>query len=241
MYCNNCGTEIKENEKFCSNCGQKSGVKKLEQKESQNEGLGIASMVIGIISIILSLILNILIIIIPIIGLILGIINKAKGGKKISGIILNIISIVLSIVLFIFFFIMGISLISNFMDSELLSNPVSGNYNCASFDGRGASKDYIVRLELNNNETFLWGKYNDTSNNYVKGFYTYKDLDKKNASGEYSYYSVSLNGDVFYQDGIKQTDPYKSDYEFGITKQNGKKQGIIMNTKTYNMYYCYEE
>jgi hypothetical protein len=87
----------------------------------------------------------------------------------------------------------------------------------------------------------MWGKYGDTYNNYVKGTYTFKDLDKKNAAGNYSYYNIKLDGDVFYKDGVKQTEPYASEYEFGITKDNGKKQGIIMNTKTYNMYYCYED
>ena len=57
----------------------------------------------------------------------------------------------------------------------------------------------------------------------------------------YSYYTVSIDGDEFYQDGIKQTEEYASEYEFGITKENGKKQGILYNGKTGSMYYCYEE
>ena len=257
MYCNNCGTENEKETKYCVKCG-----KELAPK---SEGLGTASMVIGIISIVLTLIINILTLPLSLTGLVLGIVNKAKGGKKVSGIVLNAISIVLSILILIVFLFIGIGIfglvfneinnnpeikkefkegVEQFereMDRQSSDNYVSGDYNCKSFDGNGASGEYIVRLELNNDKTFMWGKYGDTYNNYVKGDYTFKDLDKKNYAGNYSYYTVTLDGDVFYQDGVKQNDPYKSEYEFGITKQNGKKQGILMNTKTQNMYYCYEE
>lgn len=258
MYCSNCGAEIKGKGKFCPNCGtevketkkeevaKKKTVTEPEKKvevvtEKKGEGLGTASMIIGIISIILSIFLNVLILLIPIVGLILGIVNKANGGKKISGIVLNIISIVLSIFMFIFFLFLGVSLFSSILETGFSSNPVAGKYNCSGFSGQGPSKNYIVRLELNNDKSFLWGKYGDVSRNYVRGSYTYVDLYKKNAAGNYSYYTVNLDGDVFYQNGIKQSEPYGSTYEFGITKDHGKKQGIMMNTKTYNMYYCFEE
>lgn len=248
MYCKNCGAENEKDTKFCSKCGK-------EMKKS--EGLGIASMVIGIISIVLSFLITVITLPLSITGLILGIVNKAKGGKKISGIVLNAISIFLSIILIFVYLFIGIGIFSavisdpevrkeleNFereIDRSSSSNYVEGEYNCKSFDGNGATGSYIVRFELNKDMTFMWGKYGDTYRNYVKGDYTYKDLDKKNAAGNYSYYNIKLDGDEFYKDGIKQTEPYASEYEFGITKENGKKQGIMMNTKTYNMYYCFEE
>jgi len=249
MYCKNCGTENEKETKYCVKCG-----KELSKK---SEGLGTASMIIGIISIVLSFIITVITLPLSITGLVLGIVNKAKGGKKISGIILNAISIFLSIALVFVYLFIGIGLFSavlsdpevrkelkNFereIDRSSTYNYVSGNYNCKAFDGSGASGSYIVRFELNKDMTFMWGKYGDTYRNYVKGDYTFKDLDKKNAAGNYSYYKVELDGDEFYQDGVKQSDPYASKYEFGITKENGKKQGILMNEKTYNMYYCYEE
>lgn len=257
MYCKNCGTENEKETKYCVKCG-----KELSKK---SEGLGTASMIIGIIAILLSFIFTLLNLLLSLIGLILGIVNKAQGGKKFSGIVLNALAIVFSILMFFVYIMIGIGMFGAIFDTisndpelkkELkegfetieretdrrsTSNYVSGNYNCKSFDGSGASGDYIVRFELNKDMTFMWGKYGDTYNNHVKGTYTFKDLDKKNAAGNYSYYTVTIDGDEFYQDGVKQSDPYASEYEFGITKQNGKKQGILMNTKTYNMYYCYEE
>ncbi|MBO5530397.1 MAG: zinc-ribbon domain-containing protein [Bacilli bacterium] len=249
MYCNNCGTENEKETKFCVKCGKELGKK--------GEGLGTASMILGIISIVLSFIITVVTLPLSITGLILGIVNKAKGGKKISGIVLNAISIFLSIVLIFVYLFIGIGIFSAVIsdpevrkelenlerdiDRYSSTNYVEGEYNCKNFDGNGATGSYIVRFELDDDMNFMWGKYGDTYNNYVKGSYTYKDLDKKNAAGNYSYYNIKLDGDVFYKDGVKQTEPYASEYEFGITKDNGKKQGIIMNTKTYNMYYCYED
>jgi len=249
MYCNNCGTENEKETKFCVKCGKELGKK--------GEGLGTASMILGIISIVLSFIITVVTLPLSITGLILGIVNKAKGGKKISGIVLNTISIFLSIVLIFVYLLIGIGIFSAVIsdpevrkelenlerdiDRYSSTNYVEGEYNCKNFDGNGATGSYIVRFELDDDMNFMWGKYGDTYNNYVKGSYTYKDLNKKDPSGKYSYYNIKLDGDVFYKDGVKQTEPYASEYEFGITKDNGKKQGIIMNTKTYNMYYCYED
>lgn len=266
MYCPKCGEKNEEGVKFCSKCGTSMNeAKKEEVKQTNkkgNEGLGVASLVIGIISILFALIFNIWTIFIPIIGLILGIVNKVTGHKKVSGIVLNIIAIVLSIIMFfVWTFIIGLAIgetakeaskdgsdvnkalnqIYNEIDRGTSDNYVAGKYNCKSFDGTGEKGDYIVRFELNDNNTFMWGKYNDTARNYVRGTYTFEDLKKKNASGEYAYYNIKLTGSEYYNEGVKQTEVYASEYEFGITAVGTKKQGILMNTKTYNMYYCYEE
>ena len=263
MFCPKCGKQNEENVKYCSKCGASLTEEKKEIKNQKgNEGLGVASLVIGIISILFALTLNIWTIFIPVIGLILGIVNKATGHKKFSGIVLNIISIVLSIIMFfVWTIILGVAIgktaeeaskegsdtnkffnqLYNEIDRSTSDNYVAGKYNCKSFDGTGEKGDYIVRFELNDNNTFMWGKYNDTARNYVRGTYTFEDLKKKNASGEYAYYNIKLTGSEYYNEGVKQTEVYASEYEFGITAVGTKKQGILMNTKTYNMYYCYEE
>ena len=256
MYCNNCGTENGENTKFCTKCGQ--------ELKKKGEGLGTASMVLGIISLVLCLIINLGTLPLSVTGLILGIVNKAKKGKKISGIILNGIAIVLSIIIFFIMVALGFAIFGVFFDAvendpelkskikegvesiereaerQTSSNYVAGNYNCKEFDGTREG-EYLVRLELGDDYKFMWGKYGSTYNNHVKGTYTFKDLEKKNGSGEYSYYSININGDVYVEDGITQSKPNPQEYEFGITTKYGKKQGVLMNTRSYNMYYCYEE
>ena len=256
MNCNNCGTENEKGTKFCKNCGKELKVK---------EGLGTASLVIGIFAIIFSFIFTLFNLILSITGLVLGIVNKAKGGKKVSGIVLNAIATFFSIVMFFVYIVVGVGIIGAVfteisnnpelqdeikkgvetiereVDRQSSSNYLAGDYNCKGFDGSVEDSEYLVRLELGEDYKFMWGKYGETSNNYVKGSYSFNDLDKKNASGEYSYYTLNINGDTYVENGITQAKPNPQEYEFGITTSNGKKQGILMNTKTQNMYYCYEE
>ena len=103
-YCPKCGTENNAEAKFCKSCGSnfegESSVSTTNTVNNvpQNEGLGTASMVIGIIALVLSFtcfVIFPLIIVIPLAltGLILGIVNKAKKGKKFSGIILNAVAL----------------------------------------------------------------------------------------------------------------------------------------------------
>lgn len=53
---------------------------------------------------------------------------------------------------------------------------------------------------------------------------------------------ITLTGpkEDFIQDGVASDYDFKSKLEFGLTSNNGKKQGVIIFTNTYNMYYCYE-
>ena len=268
MYCEKCGEKNNEGVIYCTKCGTKM-IKESKEESNKKEGLGKASIVLGIISIILSITCVIFIpvfIVMPlsIVGLVLGIVNVAKKGKKFSGIILNVIAFLLSAILAFVVapIILGLGIFGAFLDEaskdgtdankflnqlyneldrETSDNYVEGKYNCKSFSGSGASGEYIVRFELNKDNTFLWGKYNDTDDNYVKGTYTFTDLEKTNASREYKYYNIKLSGEEYYNEGKKQDEKYSSEYEFGITAVNTKKQGILMNVKTYNMYYCYEE
>ena len=267
MFCPKCGEKNDETVKFCSKCG--SSLTEEKKNEKKKEGLGVASMVIGIISLVLSftcIVFIPIIITLPlsIVGVVLGIVNVCKKGKKFSGIILNIASIIISCILafVVFPIIVGIGLVGtvaseaskdgsdvnkflnqfyNELDRGTSDNYVAGKYNCKAYSDSGEDSDYLVRFELNKDNTFMWGKYNDTENNYVKGTYTFTDLDKTNGDRSYAYYNVKLNGSEFYKDGEKQDELYESEYEFGITAVATKKQGIIMNTRTYNMYYCYEE
>ncbi len=265
-YCSKCGSENDAEVKFCSKCGNSFENEVSENKNvvSKNkEGLGVASLVIGIIALVLSFTCIFFIpffIIFPLalVGLILGIVNKVKKGRKFAGIILNAFALLISIVTCILFFVVVgltvdeattegtdlnkfINRFYNELERETSDNYVEGSYNCKSYSGSGESNDYIVHFDLYKDNTFVWGKYNDTNNNYVKGTYTFKDLDKKNASGEYSYYNIKLDGEEYYVNSVKQDQKYASEYEFGITAVNRKKQGILMNVRTYNMYYCYEE
>ena len=49
------------------------------------------------------------------------------------------------------------------------------------------------------------------------------------------------NKDDYYIDGKAQNKEFNGKFEFGITSVKTKKQGILMNYNSYNMYYCFEE
>ncbi len=117
-YCPKCGSENKEEVKFCSKCGasfEKEVENEVKSNKPTKEGLGTASLVIGIIALVFSFtcifFLPIFIILpLALVGLILGIVNKAKKGKKFAGIILNAFALVISIITCIMFFaILGIT------------------------------------------------------------------------------------------------------------------------------------
>ena len=124
MFCSKCGKKVEKGIKFCPSCGEKVVESKVEEKKEVKKevvkaepvkkeepvktntnqgssGLGIASMIIGIVSFILSWFLSLFIILIPIAGLILGLCAKGKKGFKITGIVLNALSILIAIVVFI--------------------------------------------------------------------------------------------------------------------------------------------
>ena len=258
-YCSKCGEENNFEARFCKSCGN-SFDEIINEVDNNKESLGTASIIIGIIALVFALLCFILFPIfltipLALVGLVLGIINKVKKGKKFAGIILNAVAIFVSIIFFILGFMIfaiqittpGNSLYNffnklyNVVERETSNNYVEGKYNCKSFDGTVSNGSYIVRFELNKNHTFIWGKYGDVKNNYVKGTYNFTDLHKINNSGDYKYYNIKLNGEEYYNEGKKQDEKYTSEYEFGITGVNTKKQGILMNVKTYNMYYCFEE
>lgn len=227
MRCLKCGYENISNYRFCNNCGSK--------LEKNKKGLGIASMIIGIITLILSFILSIFILPISITGLILGIVCNTKCGQKVAGIILNSISIITSILMF--FVIMFFSALATL-------NPIQGNFDCTSVTD---SKDYLITINFNKDKTFLYGPYNDLENNHIKGTYTYKDLKKTNYSKQYKYYEITLTPDV--KESISNNEKIYADdknytfkAEMGITKdKTNKKQGALIFYSTYNTYYCYQK
>lgn len=94
MYCNNCGTKINNDNKFCTNCGI--NLKPIKAKEDST--LKIASIILGGIGIFanLTIIFSLIGFVISLIGLILGII-ATKKEKNIIGIVLNSVAIFLSI------------------------------------------------------------------------------------------------------------------------------------------------
>lgn len=259
MYCKNCGNHLNEEVKFCANCGSKvenelnstiensqsqifSNVNQNQttilQQQDINKNVyssipknskwkSTTSLVIGIVSLILSFIFQIFSIPLSIVGAVFGIIS-VKDNKV--GLILNIISLVIAITILLAY--------SNLLG--IVSNPVLGTWDCKAYNSSGNYNDdsgYIVTMKLEKNNRFKWNKYNDEKNNYIIGEYELVDLHKTNYSGTASYYSIILTGDEFVNNGVLQTELYKTEYKMGIVKNSD--EAVMINVQTYNMYYCY--
>ena len=104
MNCKYCGTQNNDGAIFCNNCGQKlvedvnssviqtevntmnvgTNVSNVVQPKKKGNGLAVASIIIGVLSIILSFFLNVIVIPLAIVGLVLGIVSKTKGAKVVG-------------------------------------------------------------------------------------------------------------------------------------------------------------
>lgn len=256
MYCKNCGNELKENEVFCGMCGNKvvidntSGILQNSSLNMNNQNISqpsydyyrssfnnnqnsnkknnswknAVSFVIGIVSLVLVFLFQILTMPLSIVGLVFGILAIKENKKYKVGLILNIISLILAISMFMFY-------------SNIPINQAIGTWDCKKFDGVGAGSDYVVTMQLNNDNEFIWNKYNDAKNNHVIGTYEFEDLHKTNYGKTANYYQITLNGEEYVNNGELQSEAYKSKYEMGILKNTD--EAIIINVNTYNMYYCY--
>ena len=281
MICPKCGKEIDNNAKFCTYCGleiakmEKATVKETKKAEEKKEvkkekveaikveekkeaprrsnGLGIAGMIIGIVSTILSFILTIFIIVFPIAGLILSLCSKGKKGFKIAGIITNALAIVLSIILCIVYAASIGKLFGSF--AGILGNSIKsvypyGEWTCVSYYGTSAktyednvklapSEDKTI-LKLNSNGTFTYGPYVDSYKNYYKGDYTYElETEKNQKSGQkYSFMDVKTTINDAMIDGVVDYNAKEMHFEMELIQEKDYNTALIMFYNNYNTYYC---
>ena len=215
----------------------------------KDNSYGKTSLIIGIVAFILSFFINFLILPLAITGLVLGILSTSSG-KKVAGILLNLAAIV---VVFTMIFLVLLKIKKDYgfrnflkkiyheLEYQASENYIVGKYNCTGVDDK--KDEYLVTLYLNDDNTFTYGPYGDLDNNHVKGKYTFEDEKKTNASGEFKYFMVTMTGNKadYIVNGKSVDHDFESKMEFGVTKLDGKKQGVIMFLSSYNMYYCYEQ
>lgn len=134
MYCTNCGNKLDDNKK-CSNC--LGNVVNNKDTGKNNNGLRVASIVLGILGIVSGItgLFSIFGIIFSLIGFILSL-CALKKGKNALGIVLNIIGLVLSI-LFLILVVIGFRYIINLDFDNIFDDVSSENvykYDFSSID-----------------------------------------------------------------------------------------------------------
>lgn len=207
-----------------------------------NKRMGIASFVLGLLSLVLAMLMPKFCLICAIVSIIFSVISK-KGSLATAGMVLGIIGAVIS---FMFVCIeMDIDTEHNLNDSinnnEIVieekdpRSKVIGTWYGADDLTSLENGDYTIVFILDEDYNFTWGKYGDLDKNYVKGTYTFEDLHKTNYGKNCSYYRVVITGDEFYINGVLQDEPYGNTYEMGVV--NDEISGVILSEITGSMYF----
>ena len=186
MFCKKCGKKLKSNLKYCTNCGTKVEVKK-------ENGYGITSLVLGLISLLLCFTLNVLTLPLSITGLIFGFACKDKCTSKRAGIIINIISIVISILVFILLVFLVLFNVLQLKGNSTNYSDIKGTWNCKINN----NSEYSVTLNLSDDFNYTLSDYNNGFNNAAFGEYFYA-LDTLSLYGE----NVLSNGILTEDDNV---------------------------------------
>ena len=282
MFCSKCGKEVEKGVKFCPGCGTKVAETKTEEKKEvkkevvkaepvkqeepqRSSGLGIAAMVIGIVSFILAWFLNIFIIVIPVVGLILALCAKGKKGFKITGIILNALSLVICVVMFIVSMVTLGRAIGTAVDDSIpqikegvkevqktvKSGYPYGTWYCVDYydseaknyadNVRLAPSDKKTVLYLYTDNTFKYGPYSESYKNYYKGTFKYtleteKNEQYKNKNVTFIDVETTINDAMM--DGVKNYDATGMHFEMELLGEDDYDTALMLYYNTYNTYYC---
>jgi uncharacterized paraquat-inducible protein A len=101
-YCNSCGIAIYNEALRCKRCAEESITRNRvnEASPTLGPGFGIASMVLGIVSLVLSCLVGCLAVPLPILAIVFGVLglNRQGRGMAISGLVMGLASILISVV-----------------------------------------------------------------------------------------------------------------------------------------------
>ena len=218
MYCVRCGKNIDEGSKYCTSCGYPVNGKVKEEIVKDNTN------VISILGMIFSFI-------IPIIGLILNIISickyKSKTGNdsKYKG--LSFAGLIISIIMTIIHFtIILIVVIVTLVSSG--SSKLNGTWNCSYSN----YSYYAVTAKFNEDKTFIWKKYNDSTNkNYLDGTYFINSREYKNGITTYEF-KLKIDHQIVNGDDKGKENAYIK------AKIYDDNYATIYNEKTNKIYHC---
>jgi hypothetical protein len=274
MKCTKCGKEVKKADKFCQYCGTEikeetkttaaakkttakkaekveevkvEKVTKTEEPQARRKGLGIAGMVLGILSIVFCW-CGLWVIIFPILGLIFSLISK-KNAFKIVGIITSIVGFILEVIITIITLAAMTSffgIISDYVDdyddddynyTYKYASPY-GEWTCTSYPEYSYTSKEETTLKFNYTGTFIYGPKDDLDKNYYSGKFTYeKEYEKNKLYNDKEFIDIKAPVDKFVLGGIEQ-DATNKNLNMEMEFINDYKEAIIMFYNTYNTYHC---
>jgi len=205
-----------------------------------NKRLGIASFVLGLLSLVLAILMPKFCLICAIVSIIFSVISK-KGSLATAGMVLGIIGAVISLMFVCIEMDTGTGFDDSVNNSEIVleeedpRNKIIGTWYGAGDLTSLENGDYSIVFILDEDYNFTWGQYGNLDKNYIKGTYTFEDLHKTNYGKNCSYYRVAITGDEYYNNGVLQDEPYGNTYEMGVVNDNIS--GVILSEITGSMYF----
>lgn len=269
MECKKCGKAVKKTDAFCQYCGTKIeqeekktnvATKSVEKKEEvkvekvepnkPGNGLAIAGMVLGILSILLSIIIGPFAIIFPLLGLILSLCSK-KSGFKVAGIITSIVGFVIQIIwilIIVFFASLFGAIVDEFDDLDIdddynYNTPYKyaspyGEWTCEPYPANDYKSDEKTTLDFKYSGKFIYGPKGDLDNNHYSGTFTYeKEYDKNKDYTDREFIKVTAPVTEFKMNGIDQ-DASNKNLNMEMEFINDYDEAIIMFDNTANTYKC---
>ncbi len=253
-FCEECGQKLLKNDKFCPKCGKKQTEEKVvvnapkntevKKTKSSADGLGTASMVLGIISLIFSFIFTIFLFPVYLIGLILGIVSKANHGKRISGIILNSLAIVISIIMFFVWIVALVAIADKYDDkainieSENIDEVIVGKWDCKELE-KISDKDskYTLTVKINDDSTFSLGDHDKIEDTYVTGDYTIDDNPIDRFMKKRVAIALELDAKSKFEDE-KFKENIDKEYVMIFTNLKDKNNSMLIDEDSGKTYIC---
>lgn len=225
MYCEKCGTQNELNSKFCSVCGNDLNQKSVIAKDKIKN-----IKVMSIIALICAFIL-------PPVGIILSSIALSKSNKykKEMGIKsgytpMSIVGLVLSIfitIMILCIILILIGVFSIYIGVKDRDDILKSTWECKMST---YSTTKVVTATFND-DNFIWAKYGDERNNYLKGTYNISNRQYKNGKNKYS---ISFYPNYYVLSG-KKNDNYIKSTTVNIEYNESNATINFSNSTTY---YC---
>lgn len=213
----------------------------INNQENVNKGskkFGVASFVLGIVSLVLAILMPKACLICGILSIVFAVVSK-KGSMSTAGLVLGIIGTVISLL----FVTIEMDIANDNDNQGIVSEEDARSKIIGTWYGADDLSDledgnYTIVFKLDEEYNFTWGEYGDLEDNRVEGKYTFEDLHKTNYGKNATYYQVEIKGDEYYYNGVLQDQEYGNTYEFGVINTNGvEDSGVLASTITGSLYY----
>lgn len=213
----------------------------INNQENVNKGskkFGVASFVLGIVSLVLAILMPKVCLICGILSIVFAVVSK-KGSMSTAGLVLGIIGTVISLL----FVTIEMDIANANDNQEIVSEEDARSKIVGTWYGADDLSDfedgnYTIVFKLDEEYNFTWGEYGDLENNRIDGKYTFEDLHKTNHGKNATYYQVEIKGDEYYYNGVLQDQEYGNTYEFGVINTNGvEDSGVLASAITGSLYY----